>query len=60
LALSLQSVSRLTWATGPQSVLAVVQAEDARGVRYTLAYEVDVVRAQGRWEISAIEMDPDA
>jgi len=41
-------------------VLAVVQAEDARGVRYTLAYEVDVVRAQGRWEISAIEMDPDA
>lgn len=59
-ALSLQSISHLTWATQAQSVLALVQAEDARGVRYTLAYEVDVVRAQGRWEISAIEMDPDA
>ena len=42
------------------SVLAVVQAQDGRGVQYTLAYELDVVREQGRWEVSAVQMDPDA
>ena len=30
------------------------------GVQYTLAYELDVLRDQGRWEISAVQMDPDA
>ncbi len=58
--LVLQSMQRLDWAPGTGSVLATVQAQDARGVRYTLAYELDVVRAQGRWEISAVQMDPDA
>jgi hypothetical protein len=41
-------------------VLATVAAQDARGVRYTLAYELDVLREQGRWEVSAVQMDPDA
>ncbi len=58
-ALSLESVQRLDWASGPGAVLAVVQAQDARGARYTLAYELDVARVQGRWEVSAIQMNPD-
>jgi hypothetical protein len=60
LSLSLDSIQRIDWAADGTSVLAVVQAHDGRGVQYTLAYEVDVVRQQGRWEIAAIEMDPNA
>jgi hypothetical protein len=60
IALSLESVQRLDWAPGAGAVLATVQAQDARGVHYTLTYELDVVREQGRWEISAVQMDPDA
>jgi hypothetical protein len=59
-ALSLESIERLGWTPDGSSVLAVVRAQDGRGVRYTLAYELEVVRAQGRWEISAVEMDPGA
>jgi Conjugative transposon protein TcpC len=57
--LSLESVQRLDWAQGADTVLAVVAAGDTRGARYTLAYELDVARVQGRWEVSAIQMDPD-
>jgi Conjugative transposon protein TcpC len=60
MALSLQSLQQLDWAPRGSAVLATVQARDARGVDYTLAYELDVVRVQGRWEISAVQMDPDA
>jgi len=60
LPLTLDSLQRLDWAPGPDSVLATVVAQDARGVRYTLAYELDVLREQGRWEISAVQTDPDA
>ena len=59
-ALNLESVQRLDWAPGAGAVLAVVQAQDSRGARYTLAYELDVAQVQGRWEISAIQTDPDA
>jgi hypothetical protein len=58
-ALTLESVQRLDWAPGAGAVLAVVAAADAHGAHYTLAYELDVARVQGRWEISAIQMDPD-
>ncbi len=58
--LSLESMQRLDWAPEGSAVLATVQAQDGRGVRYTLAYELDVGRAQGRWEVSAVQMDPDA
>ncbi len=58
--LSLESVQRLDWAPEGNAVLATVRAQDARGVQYTLAYELNVVRQQGRWEISAVQMDPDA
>jgi hypothetical protein len=60
LALSLASVQRLNWSPDGRSVLAVVQALDSRGVRYTLEYELDVVREEGRWEVSAVQVDPDA
>jgi hypothetical protein len=59
LGLSVQSLQRLDWAPGSGAVLAVVQAEDGRGEQYTLAYELDVIRAQGRWEVAAVQMDPD-
>jgi hypothetical protein len=58
-ALSLESVQRLDWAPNAGAVLAVVAAADGRGAHYTLAYELEVARVQGRWEISAIQMDPD-
>jgi hypothetical protein len=58
--LSLQSLQSLRWAPGAGAVLALVQAQDQRGASYTLAYELDVLRAQGRWEVSAIQMGPDA
>ena len=60
LALSLRSVIQLDWAPGGGAVLASVAAGDERGTQYTLAYEVDVTRTQGRWEISAIQTDPDS
>jgi hypothetical protein len=58
--LTLESMQRLDWAPEGQAVLATVRAQDARGVQYTLAYELNVVREQGRWEVSAVQMDPDA
>jgi hypothetical protein len=60
LPLSLISMQHLNWAPGEGAVLATVQAQDRRGVQYTLAYELDVVRQQGRWEVSAVQVDPDA
>jgi hypothetical protein len=60
LGLALQSLQSLQWAPGADALLAVVQAEDRRGAQYTLAYELNVVHEQGRWEIAAIQMDPDA
>jgi hypothetical protein len=57
--LSVESMARPRWAPGGgSSVLAVVQAQDARGVHYALEYEMDVVRADGRWEVAALQMDP--
>jgi hypothetical protein len=58
LALTLDSTERLDWASDGRSVVAVAQAHDARGAQYTLEYELDVEREQGRWEVSAVEMDP--
>jgi hypothetical protein len=60
LSLGMESLQSLQWAPGVGAVLAVVQAADRRGAQYTLAYELDVTREQGRWEISAIQMNPDA
>lgn len=57
--LALQSLQSLQWAPGGGAVIALAQAQDQHGAQYTLAYELDVLRAQGRWEIAAIQMDPD-
>ncbi len=51
---------RVAWTADGRGVLAVVQARDARGAEYTLAYELDVVHVQGRWEVSAVQMDPNS
>jgi hypothetical protein len=58
--LTLLSVSRLDWSADRRSVLAVVRARDARGAQYTLGYEADVEELHGRWELSAIQVDPTA
>jgi hypothetical protein len=55
--MSLVSIQRQTWAQGG-AVEVIAQAQESRGVRYTLAYELDVDRVRGRWEISAIQTDP--
>jgi Conjugative transposon protein TcpC len=60
LPLGLQSVQRLDWAPDGRSVIALVQAQDGRGAQYLLSYELDVARLQGRWEVSAVQTDPDA
>jgi hypothetical protein len=58
--LSLEAVQRLDWSPeGARALEAVVQAQDARGARYTLAYTLDLARVAGRWEVAAIQMDPD-
>ncbi|HEY2283773.1 MAG TPA: conjugal transfer protein [Solirubrobacteraceae bacterium] len=58
-ALSLESIQRLAYSPeGGQALSATVQAQDARGARYTLAYALEVTRVAGRWEIAAIQMDP--
>jgi hypothetical protein len=60
LGLSLVSVQRLDWLPDHRSVRALVVAQDRRAAQYTLAYELDVLMAQGRWEIAAVQMDPDS
>jgi hypothetical protein len=59
-ALSLEAVQHVDWSPeGGGAVSAIVVAQDGRGARYTLAYALDVVRVGGRWEVAAIQMDPD-
>jgi len=60
LGLTVQSIGRLRWAAGGGAVVALVQAQDGRGVHYWLEYELDVTRAAGRWEVSAVQMEPSA
>lgn len=58
-ALALEAVQQLAWSRDGRSVVATVEARDPMGVRHTLGYEVDVVDVGGRWEVGAIEMDPE-
>jgi hypothetical protein len=58
--LTLESVQRVDWSPeGADVVTALVRAQDGRGVLYTLAYELDMTLVVGRWEVSAIQTDPD-
>jgi hypothetical protein len=56
--LTFEALQSLTWASGGGAVLAQVLAAGREGARYTLAYEIDVTRAAGRFELTAIQMDP--
>ncbi|MGH2912034.1 MAG: conjugal transfer protein [Solirubrobacteraceae bacterium] len=57
--LALDSLQSLDWSSDGRSVLAVVQTHDERSARFTLAYELDVAPHAGRWEVSAIQTNPD-
>jgi hypothetical protein len=57
---SLQSLDSLDWSSSGRSVLATLRARDERGGQYTLAYELGVRLNAGRWEISAIQTNPDS
>jgi hypothetical protein len=58
--LQLRSMQTPVWAPGGGAVVATVQATATDGAGYTLVYELDVERVQGRWEVSALETDPAA
>jgi hypothetical protein len=58
--LELSTLDSLNWTANGNSVLAVLRARDRRGAQYTLAYELDVVLSAGRWEVSAIQVNPDS
>jgi len=58
--LTLGRVSQTRWSPDGASVRVTVTATDGPGAQYTLTYELDVARVGGRWEISAIQTDPDA
>jgi conjugative transposon protein TcpC len=57
---ALQSLDSLDWSASGRSVLATLRARDERGAQYTLAYELGVRLSAGRWEISAIQTNPDS
>ncbi len=57
---ALQSLDGLDWSSSGRSVLATLRARDGRGTQYTLAYELGVRLSAGRWEISAIQTNPDS
>jgi hypothetical protein len=58
-ALTLESLDSLDWSSDGHSVLATLHARDERGTQYTLAYELGVLSSAGRWEVSAIQTNPD-
>ena len=60
LVLALLAVLRLDWSSAGRSVVAAVQARDPSGAQFTLAYELDIVQVAGRWEVSAVQVNPDA
>jgi|SRR5579875_261278 len=56
--LLLEGVQSLRWVPGRSSVVALVDASDRLGARYTLSYQLDLAEVGGRWEIKAIEVEP--
>lgn len=58
--LELQAIDDLSWSSNGHSVLALVRARDRRGAQYTLGYQLGVISRAGRWEVSAIQMNPDS
>jgi Conjugative transposon protein TcpC len=60
LKLVIDTVQAVRWLPGGGSVGVTISAEDKRGTQYTLDYELDVAATDGRWSVSAIQMDPSA
>lgn len=60
MSLSMQTLDSLAWAPNGRAVVAVLRARDRRGAQYTLTYELTVLSRDGRWEIAAIQMNPDS
>lgn len=58
--LALESLVSLDWSAGGRAVLATLRARDERGAQYTLNYELGVLSSASRWEIAAIQTDPDS
>ncbi len=58
--LELMSIDGLNWSSGGHWVLVVVRARDRHGAQYTLCYQLGVISRAGRWEISAIQINPDS
>ncbi len=58
--LTLQSLDSLDWSSNGRTLLATLRVRDERGTQYTLAYELGVRLSAGRWEISAIQTNPDS
>jgi hypothetical protein len=58
--LSLDSLQSLGWSSDGRSVIAVVQAHEEHSAHFTLAYELDIASRGGRWEVSAIQTDPNS
>ncbi len=58
--LSLEAIEGIAWAPHSRdTVVALVRAQDARGARYTLAYELELSLLAGRWQVGAIQTNPD-
>lgn len=55
--LTFEGLQSLSWASGG-AVLAQVLAGGKEGARYTLDYEIDITQVAGRFELTAIQMDP--
>jgi hypothetical protein len=57
----LEALQSLTWAVSrSDAVVAQVIALGPGGARYTLAYEIEVRKLAGRWEIAAIQAEAGA
>ncbi len=57
---TLQALDSLEWSSSGRSLLATLRVRDEPGTQYTLAYELGVRLSAGRWEISAIQTNPDS
>jgi Conjugative transposon protein TcpC len=57
LRLAVRSVDELTWVAPPRRAAVQVQAEDRAGARWTLRYELGLVRRE-RWYVRSLAVDP--
>lgn len=56
--LHLQALQNVNWVTQGSELSAQVTANDTKGNTWTLTYQVGVVRANGRWYVRSIQVNP--